>query len=74
MEEKCESNIGDSDQVSNNEGKPVKIYSDNEELFPMQKLVFFFPWPEVSGGPFYLCRLADAVARTGLYEVYYTDY
>ena len=40
----------------------------------MQKLVFFFPWPEVSGGPFYLCRLADAVARTGLYEVYYTDY
>lgn len=40
----------------------------------MQKLVFFFPWPEVSGGPFYLCRIANAVARAGLYDVYYTDY
>lgn len=38
------------------------------------KLVFFFPWQEVSGGPYYLCRLADAVAETGEYEVYYTDY
>lgn len=40
----------------------------------MQKVVFFFPWREVSGGPFFLCRLANELARTGLYEVYYTDY
>lgn len=40
----------------------------------MQKLVFFFPWREVSGGPFYLARLANGVARRNLYEVYYTDY
>lgn len=40
----------------------------------MQKLVFFFPWREVSGGPFYLARLANGVAKRNLYEVYYTDY
>jgi len=40
----------------------------------MRKLVFFFPWREISGGPFYLARLANAVARRNLYEVYYTDY
>ena len=26
------------------------------------KLVFYFPWPEVSGGPFYLTRIANAIA------------
>lgn len=40
----------------------------------MKKIVFFFPWTEVSGGPFYLCRMADALAGTGQYEVYYIDY
>ena len=40
----------------------------------MQKLVFFFPWREVSGGPFYLARLANGIAKRNLYEVYYTDY
>lgn len=40
----------------------------------MQKLVFFFPWREVSGGPFYLTRLANGVAKRNLYKVYYTDY
>lgn len=40
----------------------------------MRKLVFFFPWPEVSGGPIFLTHLANEVARKGLYEVYYTDY
>lgn len=40
----------------------------------MQKLVFFFPWPEVSGGPFFLSRLANEASRRKLYEVYYTDY
>ena len=40
----------------------------------MQKLVFFFPWEEVSGGPFYLARLANELAKKKLYEVYYTDY
>ena len=38
------------------------------------KLVFFFPWSEVSGGPYYLARLANAVADQGVYDVYYTDY
>ena len=40
----------------------------------MQKIVFFFPWKIVSGGPFYLCNLADKLAETGKYEVYYTDF
>lgn len=40
----------------------------------MQKMVFFFPWREVSGGPFYLARIANEVARKNLYDVYYTDY
>lgn len=40
----------------------------------MQKLVFYFPWPEVSGGPSYLTHLANEVAKRKLYEVYYTDY
>lgn len=39
-----------------------------------KKLVFFFPWKIVSGGPFYLARLANDVAKLGLYDVYYTDY
>lgn len=38
------------------------------------KLVFYFPWPEVSGGPFFLTRIANAVADTGEYDVYYVDY
>lgn len=39
-----------------------------------KKLVFFFPWKEVSGGPYYLARIADAVAQNEDYDVYYTDY
>ncbi len=39
-----------------------------------QKLVFFFPWHEVSGGPYYLTRLANSIVKTGKYDVYYTDY
>lgn len=38
------------------------------------KVVFFFPWTEVSGGPFFLTRLAEDLEKTGKYEVYYTDY
>ena len=38
------------------------------------KLVFYFPWPEVSGGPFYLTRIANAIAETKEYDVYYVDY
>lgn len=38
------------------------------------KVVFFFPWKEVSGGPIYLTRLADELAKSDDYEVYYTDY
>lgn len=40
----------------------------------MKKIVFFFPWKEVSGGPYFLCRMADALAGTGQYDVYYIDY
>ena len=39
-----------------------------------KKLVFYFPWHEVSGGPFYLTRLANAMADAGEYDVYYVDY
>lgn len=38
------------------------------------KVIFFFPWREVSGGPFYLTRLADELALDHEYEVFYTDY
>ena len=38
------------------------------------KLVFYFPWPEVSGGPFFLTRIANAIADTKEYDVYYVDY
>lgn len=40
----------------------------------MKKIVFFFPWKDLSGGPYYFCHLADDLAATGKYEVYYTDY
>lgn len=40
----------------------------------MQKIVFFFPWREVSGGPFYLTRLANDLASVSAYEIYYTEY
>ncbi len=39
-----------------------------------KKLVFFFPWRQVSGGPYYLARLANGIADKGIYDVYYTDY
>lgn len=39
-----------------------------------EKVVFYFPWKEVSGGPYYLTRLADELANDNQYEVYYTDY
>lgn len=37
-------------------------------------IVFFFPWEEVSGGPYYLIRMANELAKDDAYEVYYTDY
>ena len=40
----------------------------------MKKIVFFFPWEEVSGGPYYLCRMADALAATGRYDIFYIDF
>lgn len=39
-----------------------------------EKVVFFFPWKEVSGGPYYLVRLANALSMDPRYEVYYVDY
>ncbi|MEG7381993.1 hypothetical protein V5785_22530, partial [Bacillus subtilis] len=38
------------------------------------KVVFYFPWLEVSGGPIYLTGLADKLAEDPSYDVYYTDY
>ncbi len=39
-----------------------------------EKIVFYFPWKELSGGPYYLTKLADDLANNQEYEVYYTDY
>ncbi|KES18795.1 Protein of unknown function (DUF2589) [Gilliamella apicola SCGC AB-598-I20] len=39
-----------------------------------RKVVFYFPWREISGGPYYLTRLADKLAEDPNLEVYYTDY
>lgn len=38
------------------------------------KVVFYFPWLEVSGGPIYLTGLADKLAEDPNFDVYYTDY
>lgn len=40
----------------------------------MKKVVFYFPWKELSGGPYYLSRLADDLANKDGYKVYYVDY
>jgi FkbM family methyltransferase len=37
-------------------------------------VVFYFPWKEISGGPYYLTGLANKLAEDSNYEVYYTDY
>lgn len=39
-----------------------------------EKVVIYFPWLEVSGGPIYLVRLAEELAKDGAYSVYYVDY
>lgn len=38
------------------------------------RIVFFFPWKEISGGPRYLTSLANELSKNAEYEVYYTDY
>lgn len=40
----------------------------------LNKVVFYFPWKEISGGPFYLTKLADALSEIDGYQVYYIDY
>lgn len=39
-----------------------------------EKVVFFFPWREVSGGPQYLSGLANELAKDERYDVWYVDY
>ena len=39
-----------------------------------EKIVFYFPWKELSGGPFFLTKLADDIADDDNYDVYYVDY
>lgn len=39
-----------------------------------KKIVFYFPWKEVSGGPYYLTGIANEIAEKKEYDVYYTDY
>ena len=39
-----------------------------------EKVVFYFPWKELSGGPFYLTKLADDLALSDDFEVFYVDY
>jgi len=37
-------------------------------------VVFFFPWKEISGGPYYLCNLANSLADDKNYQVWYADF
>ncbi len=37
-------------------------------------IVFYFPWKELSGGPFYLAELAKGMSMIEGYQVYYVDY
>lgn len=39
-----------------------------------ERVVFYFPWKEVSGGPYYLADLANHLANDPQYDVWYTDY
>ena len=39
-----------------------------------EKIVFFFPWREVSGGPVYLTNLANSLSKLSRYDVWYVDY
>ncbi|HHQ4746885.1 TPA: hypothetical protein ACSQX0_003756, partial [Vibrio cholerae] len=39
-----------------------------------EKVVIYFPWKEISGGPIYLVRLAEALVKNSNYHVYYVDY
>lgn len=39
-----------------------------------KKVVFFFPWKEVSGGPTYMASLAVKLSEDLQYDVYYVDY
>ena len=45
-----------------------------KEITKKEKVVFYFPWKEVSGGPYYLVWLANALASEENYDVYYVDY
>lgn len=38
------------------------------------KVVFYFPWKELSGGPFYLSELAIELSKIENNQVYYVDY
>lgn len=40
----------------------------------IKKVVFYFLWKEISGGSYYLTRLADKLAEDSSFEVYYADY
>lgn len=46
----------------------------NEKTDMKEKVVFYFPWREISGGPKYLTGLANILAADGKYEIYYVDY
>lgn len=39
-----------------------------------KKIVFYFPWKEISGGPVYLSNLAIQLSKLSDYEVWYIDY
>ncbi len=41
---------------------------------PTERVVIYFPWKEVSGGPIYLVKLAEELAENDRYSVYYVDY
>ena len=40
----------------------------------LKKIVFFFPWKEISGGPIYFSNLANDLSKYDGYEVWYVDY
>ncbi|HEC1775801.1 hypothetical protein L8U98_00850 [Campylobacter sp. RKI_CA19_01128] len=40
----------------------------------IDKILFYFPWNEISGGPFYMAQLANNLSEKKNYTVYYVDY
>lgn len=52
----------------------MKTTPQGESSTVSNKIVFLFPWREVSGGPIYFMNLAENLAQSRKFKIYYIDY